>query len=190
MRPVSGDMAAWRTVLFLLQPPHAISSGCDDRKRAMSRLLAGHQYLRSNGRLQDCRVGGRKGRVMKCEICGAENPPSMNHTSMHTCICVDCCRDQKPEWQKRAEEAEVELAKALAEIEQLNKELSDIAPGVVEDGVKIFEQKKTIEQTRKALKKILKIKRTIDMNLFDIEEIHSIAQAALSAIESEATDGK
>lgn len=50
--------------------------------------------------------------------------------------------------------------------------------------------KSTIEQTRKAFKKILKIKRTIDMNLFDIEEIHSIAQAALSAIEIEATDGK
>ena len=55
---------------------------------------------------------------MKCEICGAENPLSMNHTSMHTCICVDCCRDKKTEWQKRAEEAEVELANALVEIEE------------------------------------------------------------------------
>ena len=55
---------------------------------------------------------------MKCEICGAENPPSMNHTSMHTCICVDCCRYKKTEWQKRAEAAEAELAKALVEIEE------------------------------------------------------------------------
>jgi hypothetical protein len=99
-----------------------------------------------------------KGRVMKCEICGAENPPSMNHTSMHTCICVDCCRDQKPEWQKRAEEAEVELAKALAEIEHLKHQLEDesmradgMTTAHAEAGAKNYRQQELIEQMREAL---------------------------------------
>lgn len=96
---------------------------------------------------------------MKCEICGAENPPSMNHTSMHTCICVDCCRDQKPEWQKRAEEAEVELAKALAEIEQLKHQLEDesmradgMTTAHAEAGAKNYRQQELIEQMREALR--------------------------------------
>jgi hypothetical protein len=99
---------------------------------------------------------------MKCEICGAENPPSMNHTSMHTCICVDCCRDQKPEWQKRAEEAEVELAKALAEIEHLKHQLEDesmradgMTTAHAEAGAKNYRQQELIEQMRDALVLIL-----------------------------------
>ncbi len=34
-----------------------------------------------------------------------------------------------------------------------------------------------------ALQKILAVKRTVDLNLFNIEEIHSIAEAALRAAE-------
>lgn len=34
-----------------------------------------------------------------------------------------------------------------------------------------------------ALQKILAIKRTVDLNLFDIEAIHSIAEAALRVAE-------
>lgn len=37
-----------------------------------------------------------------------------------------------------------------------------------------------------ALEKILKIKRTVDMNLFDVEEIHSLAKAAIRAAKGEA----
>jgi hypothetical protein len=37
-----------------------------------------------------------------------------------------------------------------------------------------------------ALEKILKIRRTVDMNLFDIEEIHSLAEKAVKAAKGEA----
>ena len=31
---------------------------------------------------------------MKCVICGAVNPPSFNHISMHTCVCVSCSKSK------------------------------------------------------------------------------------------------
>ena len=39
------------------------------------------------------------------------------------------------------------------------------------------------EQMQAAFKEILKIQRTVDLNLFDIEQVHSIAEAALVAAE-------
>lgn len=60
----------------------------------------------------------------------------------------------------RAVEAETRLTKAQAGIERKDE---------------------LIEQMREALQKIFAIKRTVDLNLFDIEAIHSIAEAALRA---------
>lgn len=78
-----------------------------------------------------------------------------------------------------------QLAEAQAEIERLNKELSDIASGVVNDGVKIFEQKKIIEQMCNALKIISENcynpHRT--MTLLGLEEVteanYKLAKSAL-----------
>ena len=60
----------------------------------------------------------------------------------------------------------------------------------VEDEIKqvINKQSELIEQMQAALKEILKIQRTVDLNLFDIEQVHSIAEAALSAAERPTND--
>lgn len=47
----------------------------------------------------------------------------------------------------------------------------------------LAEARAEAEQMQTAFKEILKIQRTVDLNLFDIEQVHSIAEAALSAAE-------
>ena len=49
--------------------------------------------------------------------------------------------------------------------------------------IELAEARAEAEQMQTAFKEILKIQRTVDLNLFDIEQVHSIAEAALSAAE-------
>ena len=47
--------------------------------------------------------------------------------------------------------------------------------------VELTDKDRLIKKMQKAFKEILKVKRTVDLNLFDVEQIHAIASAALAA---------
>ena len=53
----------------------------------------------------------------------------------------------------------------------------------------LAEARAEAEQMQTAFKEILKIQRTVDLNLFDIEQVHSIAEAALAAAERRRWEG-
>ena len=79
---------------------------------------------------------------------------------------------------------ERELVEARAEIERKNEEL-DMFLAEQQAMNEIVERKDAlIEQMQTAFKEILKIQRTVDLNLFDIEQVHSIADAALAVTQS------
>ena len=68
-----------------------------------------------------------------------------------------------------ADEVEQATVDAIAELRAENKRLKN-----QNDYLKVENQ--TLVQ---ALENILKVKRTVDLNLFDIEKIHEIAEEAL-----------
>ena len=47
--------------------------------------------------------------------------------------------------------------------------------------VELADKDRLIKKMQRAFKEILRVKRTVDLNLFDIEQIHAIASAALTA---------
>ena len=49
----------------------------------------------------------------------------------------------------------------------------------------LAEARADAEQMQAAFKEILKIQRTVDLNLFDVEQIHAIANVALAAKEED-----
>ena len=53
----------------------------------------------------------------------------------------------------------------------------------------VHEARAEAEQMQTAFKEILRIQRTVDLNLFDIEQVHSIAEAALAAAERRRWEG-
>ena len=53
----------------------------------------------------------------------------------------------------------------------------------------LAEARAEIEQMQQAFREILQIQRTVDLNLFDIEQVHSIAEAALAAAERRRWEG-
>lgn len=83
---------------------------------------------------------------------------------------------------QRCRELEIEIMALRAEIEALKKELSDIAPEIVNDGVKIFEQNGLIEQMREALS-VLVASATQSGPLWHGSAEMQIAKAALEAAE-------
>ena len=47
--------------------------------------------------------------------------------------------------------------------------------------VELADKDRLIKKMQRAFKEILRVKRTVDLNLFDVEQIHAIASAALTA---------
>ena len=75
-----------------------------------------------------------------------------------------------------ARQLETELAEAQADADHWKGECNALQRMV-------HEAQAEAEQMQAAFKEILKIQRTVDLNLFDIEQVHSIAEAALAAAE-------
>ena len=51
--------------------------------------------------------------------------------------------------------------------------------------VELADKDRLIKKMQTAFKEILKVKRTVDLNLFDVEQIHAIANVALAAKEED-----
>lgn len=47
--------------------------------------------------------------------------------------------------------------------------------------VELADKDRLIKKMQRAFKEILRVKRTVDLNLFDVEQIHAIANVALAA---------
>ena len=51
--------------------------------------------------------------------------------------------------------------------------------------VELADKDRLIKKMQRAFKEILRVKRTVDLNLFDVEQIHAIANVALAAKEED-----